>query len=1097
MKQINFLKQVLMAALLFAVVKPASAQLSGTYTIGGTNPSYATLSAAISALNSSGVSGPVTFMIRDGSYSGTAWMGSITPITGASATNRVTFTSQSNDKTKVTITATTSSSANYVFQFDDASYVTVKNLTLKTSSSSYQNIFSYTSSASNDSVVNCSLSGIASSSSSGATALVYAYSFTGSNNVFKGNTFSEGGMWVYWYGSSTSSGPNNTLFADNTFTSTSGYYGIYSYYTSGLKLHNNVISRSGTGTYYTMYNYYPNDDYEIIGNTVTVNTTGTLYGIHGYYINGYSMNAVNTPKINNNVVNLTNTTGSTYPIYTYYGQYATYLNNVINATTTTGTIYGYGPLYYNSNSRASNNTLNYTMSEVSTSSYYLYNYYMCYNGNNADDTFTNNTINIYKANSGYLYNYVAYYGSTIIANNTYNIQGTTSTIYNYFYYLSGAKFTGNKFKSTTTTGTNYGIYNYSTTSYNGGFIDGNEFDISSNSGTVYGYYGNYLSGDKFMNNVVSTSTSGANYTMYLQYTYNCGVYNNTFHSNATGSTNYAAYVYNSSSSYNADVRNNIFSKSGTNGYGYYIYSPDYMSSDYNNVYVAGGTKFYNGYTGQTTNSLATWRAMTGLERNSVTYDPGYTNAASKDFRPNAANPNSWSVNGRGVHIDGDTMDVAGNPRPRVPADGVPDLGAYSFTPTALPPACVAAPSSPVANADQVFTFGEDTVAVISWGNTVPSNPLTIRQYTGTKANPINAGVERMFFYTSMDGNDVVYNSMPKVYYKNPWIGNISGEQNAVIAKSTAGNSWLGFNYNNAATDTARNILAPVQSFDSLGNYTGVENARIGVRCVPTPGAFKFSNITKQSADATWGSIWNPLGYQVVILDAPGNPSANGGTVVTSNNISFSGLQEDTKYWVYVRFICGAGDTSAWGVDTFWTLVDCHAPTLTLSQLNTDKVVVSWSNIKTSIGYEYVIDQSPNDPSFGTFIKNTSFLAPYLTSGINYYVHVRTKCNSIYTESPWATASFQTWPLGVGGVANAASGISAYPNPASDVLKVEVGGTIGKDAVLQLTDVTGKVVVLEAVNSNTTSLNISELPAGIYLLKYRDDSRTETVKVTKQ
>src|SRR5690606_30254581 len=105
--------------------------------------------------------------------------------------------------------------------------------------------------------------------------------------------------------------------------------------------------------------------------------------------------------------------------------------------------------------------------------------------------------------------------------------------------------------------------------------------------------------------------------------------------------------------------------------------------------------------------------------------------------------------------------------------------------------------------------------------------------------------------------------------------------------------------------------------------------------------------------------------------------------------------------------------------------------------------------------------------------------------------------SIYPQSPWATVPFKTWPLGVGSVANSEAGIAAYPNPATGVLKVEVGGTIGKDAGLQLTDVTGKVVVVEGVSANSTTLNISTLPSGIYMLKYRDDVRTETIKVTKQ
>ncbi|MFK7786749.1 MAG: T9SS type A sorting domain-containing protein [Crocinitomicaceae bacterium] len=76
----------------------ASAQLSGSYTIGGTSPDYTTIANAVSALQSSGVSGPVTFNLRNGVYNEqivlSGW-------TGASSTNLVTFQSESGDSTAV------------------------------------------------------------------------------------------------------------------------------------------------------------------------------------------------------------------------------------------------------------------------------------------------------------------------------------------------------------------------------------------------------------------------------------------------------------------------------------------------------------------------------------------------------------------------------------------------------------------------------------------------------------------------------------------------------------------------------------------------------------------------------------------------------------------------------------------------------------------------------------------------------------------------------------------------------------------------------------------------------------------------------------
>ena len=76
------------------------AQLSGTYTIGGTNPDYATPSAAAAALNSSGISGPVIFEIRNGVYNDSLHLQSIS---GTSPTHTITFRSQSGDSSQVEI----------------------------------------------------------------------------------------------------------------------------------------------------------------------------------------------------------------------------------------------------------------------------------------------------------------------------------------------------------------------------------------------------------------------------------------------------------------------------------------------------------------------------------------------------------------------------------------------------------------------------------------------------------------------------------------------------------------------------------------------------------------------------------------------------------------------------------------------------------------------------------------------------------------------------------------------------------------------------------------------------------------------------------
>lgn len=77
-------------------------------------------------------------------------------------------------------------------------------------------------------------------------------------------------------------------------------------------------------------------------------------------------------------------------------------------------------------------------------------------------------------------------------------------------------------------------------------------------------------------------------------------------------------------------------------------------------------------------------------------------------------------------------------------------------------------------------------------------------------------------------------------------------------------------------------------------------------------------------------------------------------------------------------------------------------------------------------------------------------------------------------------------------------VKAYPNPAVDVLNIEVG-IIGKQTV-EIFNINGqKINTVEANSANTTTLkvNVSELPAGYYLAKVSTLKGAKTVKFKKQ
>lgn len=108
--------------------------LKGEYTIGAeAGASYATLDDALKALEG-GVSGPVTFLLSDGTYEG---MYSLSNIPGASEKNPIKFTSKSGKAQDVTIThKSNASSGGYrlpqgLFIVDATPYVTIEAITFK------------------------------------------------------------------------------------------------------------------------------------------------------------------------------------------------------------------------------------------------------------------------------------------------------------------------------------------------------------------------------------------------------------------------------------------------------------------------------------------------------------------------------------------------------------------------------------------------------------------------------------------------------------------------------------------------------------------------------------------------------------------------------------------------------------------------------------------------------------------------------------------------------------------------------------------------------------------------------------------------------
>lgn len=289
-----------------------SAQLNGTYTLGGTSPDYATFTDAVTALTSSGVSGPVTFNVRDGVYQEKI----ILPvITGTSATNRIIFQSSSNDSTSVVLSdsSSTASANNFTLQLNGADFVTFRKMTIRRAGTNlYGTVVNILNESQNNTFENSRIEGTAATTLTTNSCLFYSAAGTTSNDsgtVIRNNYLMNGSYGVYLLGASTTILEGATVISDNQFvntygravhlgnqnaplieknviTTTSTYATFYGMYFTACN--NNMIIRAnkmsspngGYGLYFTGSNGSAGLPITIVNNFIHVGGTGTAYGMY-------------------------------------------------------------------------------------------------------------------------------------------------------------------------------------------------------------------------------------------------------------------------------------------------------------------------------------------------------------------------------------------------------------------------------------------------------------------------------------------------------------------------------------------------------------------------------------------------------------------------------------------------------------------------------------------------------------------------------------------------------------------------------------------------------------------------------------------------
>ncbi|MBK6755595.1 MAG: right-handed parallel beta-helix repeat-containing protein [Flavobacteriales bacterium] len=277
-------RSILLAALLIAA-STASAQLNGSYTVGAAG-NYATIAAAITALQTNGVSGPVTMNIISGSYLGNWTLGAVA---GTSAVNTVTFQSQALSSAAVTLS---NAAALPTLTFNSCTFVRLRYVTVSTTNTGiiFQNA------ASDITVSDCVFA-----AASGFSGVNSATVFTGSRIAVENNSFVGGQFAIRLNNSGVSYGAD-MIVRDNTITGVTND-GILVLRADGLIVERNTISSTGVNT--ATYNDGISVRNCINELLISRNTVDWSIGSWGIYVDQHTPMPGSPPLIENNMVLVT------------------------------------------------------------------------------------------------------------------------------------------------------------------------------------------------------------------------------------------------------------------------------------------------------------------------------------------------------------------------------------------------------------------------------------------------------------------------------------------------------------------------------------------------------------------------------------------------------------------------------------------------------------------------------------------------------------------------------------------------------------------------------------------------------------------------
>jgi hypothetical protein len=280
--------------------------------------------------------------------------------------------------------------------------------------------------------------------------------------------------------------------------------------------------------------------------------------------------------------------------------------------------------------------------------------------------------------------------------------------------------------------------------------------------------------------------------------------------------------------------------------------------------------------------------------------------------------------------------------------------------------------------------------------------------------------------------------------------------------------------------------------NEMSNWTEGYFITDSLPCVAVTG-LQVTGTSYNSISVSWTAGGDETAWEVKAASTVDSVTIT----ATTTTATVDGLVPQRAYSVTVRPMCGNSHNieGPW-CDPVTANTDICQPVsnVTVSGISATSATVAWTAPEGATNFRVLYGLHDFDVN-GEIGSYTTTSNPFALTGLEantpYTVRVAVACTETLV-SAYESADFTTTDVGIFSADNDGA-LSLYPNPASTMVTLRVSEQLVGSTV-SIVDVNGRVVMSEELNSQTLTLDLSEMAKGAYFVRITGDQATAVRKL---